>query len=157
MQKISKYEDIQKILEGNLPRVIYLPERLARRVGHYVYISLLSHGRIQYKKRRLNDAETSKLELPLEDFLLSLTSYAKEAENYIKLRGEYLTIEDLVPQFKSMGYTPYKVKRYMKVLLEKGYIAEVTDGNGTRYKFTEKTILPEIPSEKFKVIAVKEK
>lgn len=63
-----------------------------------------------------------------------------------------------------MGYTLTKVKRYMKALVEAGYIEEIAheqttaDGAETEtvknYKLTSKTILPERPEEKFKVIAI---
>ena len=55
-------------------------------------------------------------------------------------------------------------KEYMKALVEAGYIEEVaheqTTADGaetetvTNYKLTSKTILPERPEEKFKVIAI---
>lgn len=164
MIKMSTYNDIQRIIDKELPRYLYLPYKWAVRVGHEVYVKLLPQGRFQTTRRLINEAETSKLDLKHEDFLLSLVSYAKENESFLKLRGRYLTIEDIAKEFKTMGYTLTKVKRYMKALVEAGYIEEVaheqTTADGaetetvTNYKLTSKTILPERPEEKFKVIAI---
>ncbi len=162
--KMSTYNDIKLIIDKGLPRVLYLPYKWAGRIGHEVYVKLLPQERFQTSRRLINEAETSKLNLEHEDFLLSLVSYAKENESYLKLRGKYLTIDDIAKEFKTMGYTLIKVKRYMKLLVEAGYIAEaeykqsLPDGTTTEtvtiYKLTGKTILPERPAEKFQVIAI---
>ena len=92
--------------------------------------------------------------LPAElyDFILSLLSLAKEKENYIKSRGKYLTIADIVNDFHKMNYTKSEVNRYMKKLISDGYIDEVEDNGYKKYKFTSKTILPDKPEKLFKVI-----
>lgn len=164
MIKQSTYSDIERIINEGLPRYLYLPYKWAVRAGNEVYVKLLPQGRFQTVRRLINEAETSKLKLEHENFLLSLVSYAKEAGSYIKLRGRYLTIDDIAREFKSMGYTLTKVKRYMVILIEAGYIEAVThkqslpDGTETEtvtnYRLTNKTILPERPEEKFKVIAI---
>lgn len=161
--KMSTYNDIKLIIDKGLPRVLYLPYKWAVRIGHEVYVKLLPQERFQTSRRLINEAETSKLILKHEDFLLSLVSYAKENESYLKLRGRYLTIDDIAREYKK-DYTPAKVKRYMQLLAEAGYIAEAeykqSLPNGTMtetvtvYKLTGKTILPERPAEKFQVIAI---
>lgn len=163
MIKQSTYSDIERIINEGLPRFLYLPRYWAVRAGHEVYVKLLPHERFQTMRRLINEAETSKFDTEQEDFLWSLVSYAKENESYLKLRGRYLTIDDIAREYKR-DYTPAKVKRYMQDFIKGGYIEAVTheqslpDGTGTEtvtnYKLTSKTILPERPDEKFKVIAI---
>ena len=112
MIKMSTYNDIKRIIDKGLPRYLYLPYKWAVRVGHEVYVKLLPQGRFQTTRRLINEAETSKLDLKHEDFLLSLVSYAKENESFLKLRGRYLTIEDIAKEFKTMGYTLTKVNTF---------------------------------------------
>ena len=97
-------------------------------------------------------------------FYYRLSRMQRKTRVFLKLRGRYLTIEDIAKEFKAMRYTLTKVKHYMKALVEAGYIEEVAheqttaDGAETEtvknYKLTSKTILPERPEEKFKVIAI---
>lgn len=160
----STYDGIEKIIKKGLPRELHLPHYIAVRVGHNVYVNLFPHKRFQCQRRLINEESVSMLPAELYDFILSLLSLAKEKENYIKLRGKYLTIDDIAKEFKSMGYTLTKLKHYMKELVKTGYIEEVTHtqtlpfGTETQevtvYKLTDKTILPERPEEKFKVIAI---
>lgn len=148
----STYDGIEKIIKKGLPRELYLPRYIAVRVGHKVYVNLFPHKRFQCQRRLINEESVRMLPAELYDFVLSLLSFAKGKENYIKLRGKYLTIDDIANDFRRMNYTKSQVNRYMKKLLECGYIDEVIDDGYTKYKFTSKTILPDKPEELFKVI-----
>ena len=92
--KFSNYNDIKNIIEKGLPRVIYLPWYIAKRLGDEVYINLLSHERFQCQRKLINDESISVLPIDEYDFLLSLISIAKEPENYIKVRGKYFNTDD---------------------------------------------------------------
>ncbi len=151
--QFSTYDDIKNIIDKALPRVIYLPLYIARRVGHEVYINLFPHERFQCQRRLINDEQVSRLPIDEYDFLLSLISLAKEKESYIKLRGKYLAMDDIIKEYRYMGYTKTKVTRYMEKLIKDGYIEEVFDGEQIKYKFTDKAILPERPELKFKVFS----
>ena len=82
-----------------------------------------------------------------------IKTLAKEKESYIKLRGKYLAMDDIIKEYRYMGYTKTKVTRYMEKLIKDGYIEEVFDGEQIKYKFTDKAILPERPELKFKVFS----
>lgn len=148
----STYDGIEKIIKKGLPRELRLPRYVAVRVGHNVYVNLFPHKRFQCQRRLINEESVSMLPAELYDFILSLLSLAKEKENYIKLRGKYLTIADIVNDFHKMNYTKSEVNRYMKKLISDGYIDEVEDNGYKKYKFTSKTILPDKPEKLFKVI-----
>lgn len=75
---------------------------------------MFPHKRFQCQRRLINEESVSMLPAELYDFILSLLSLAKEKENYIKLRGKYLTIADIVNDFHKMNYTKSEVNRYMK-------------------------------------------
>ena len=156
MAKVSTYTDIEKIIEKDLPRVIYLPYKMAVRTGNEVYIKLLPHGRYQTTRRLFNHAEIDKLPLVEADVLESLVSMAKEAGNYLKVKSKYLTIADIAKdnELKRLGYKKQTLERYMKKFIEAGYIEQVTEDGTVKLKLTSKTILPDRPNEKFKVVGV---
>lgn len=152
--KFSNYNDIKNIIEKGLPRVIYLPWYIAKRLGDEVYINLLSHERFQCQRKLINDESISVLPIDEYDFLLSLISIAKEPENYIKVRGKYFNTDDILNDSKlqRMGYTKRRIGFLIDKMVALGYIAEVIVDEEIRYKLTTKTILPERPELKFKVI-----
>lgn len=152
--KFSNYNDIKNIIEKGLPRVIYLPWYIAKRLGNEVYINLLSHERFQCQRKLINDESISVLPIDEYDFLLSLISIAKEPENYIKVRGKYFNTDDILndSKLRRMGYTKRRIRFLIDKMVALGYIAEVIVDEEIRYKLTTKTILPERPELKFKVI-----
>lgn len=152
--KFSNYNDIKNIIEKGLPRVIYLPWYIAKRLGDEVYINLLSHERFQCQRKLINDESISVLPIDEYDFLLSLISIAKEPENYIKVRGKYFNTDDILndSKLRRMGYTKRRIGFLIDKMVALGYIAEVIVDEEIRYKLTTKTILPERPELKFKVI-----
>lgn len=154
--QVTTYKDVVKIIEKGLPRYIYLPYKIAVRVGHEVYIKLLPQERMQFIRRLVNEKEISLLELKEEDLLMSLASMVKGEENILKVKGERLTLDDIVKdnELARMGFTKQYIRRTMKKFIEAGYIEEVSDGELIYYRLTEKTLLPERPEEKFKVIAI---
>lgn len=131
-----------------------MPWYIAKRLGDEVYINLLSHERFQCQRKLINDESISVLPIDEYDFLLSLISIAKEPENYIKVRGKYFNTDDILNDSKlqRMGYTKRRIGFLIDKMVALGYIAEVIVDEEIRYKLTTKTILPERPELKFKVI-----
>lgn len=80
----------------------------------------------------------------------------KETDNYLKVKGKYLTITDIAKdnELKRLGYKKQTLERYMKKFIEAGYIEQVTEDGTVKLKLTSKTILPDRPNEKFKVVGV---
>ena len=156
MLKCTTYQDVKRIIEKGLPRVIYLPYKIAVRVGNEVYVKLLPHERLQFTRRLTNDTELSRLELHEEDFLLSLVSMTKGEENYLKVRGKLLTTDDILKdrELQRMFGKKQRINTLLNKLTSLGYIEVVQENGETHYKLTSKTLLPERTDEKFKVIAI---
>lgn len=152
--KITTYADIQEIIAKGLPRIIYLPLKLAKRAGHEVYITLCDHDRIMFHKKLVKPDCFVELTTSEADVLQALISLAKEQESYIKLRGKYLDLKGIIKEMKFTGHTPRTIEAIIYNLIKAGYLDEIVTENETKYRLTDKVILPDRQSEKFTVIGV---